>query len=333
MRRGWRGVGALLLVAALSCPVFAQEAGDVERTTTAAPVPDAQAEPGPTCIARSGSLTVTATLQTLAAALEINLLVSNAGPVAVRVDPSKAVLATAEGVQTPWTAAQVKRAHSDLGAYIVAGALFPPLLAITGISQLNFNRYVDGRALRAGDVAPGGTLRGSIFFAMPPETQSRAALDLTGLISDLGNARPIRLYCPLPRGPSAYAASGAFVPLTVSLGASAARGAAEVSVDLVEFAADYTAVELRMTNKGDAPAEIFGAMVNATLRDETGTIYAGFPARGDFRDRVPAKQTVPARLVFAPLPLPPKTTAAILTIPGIRFGPEDAIDLTVVLRF
>ncbi|MGH2349896.1 MAG: hypothetical protein ACRDFT_10595, partial [bacterium] len=154
-----------------------------------------------------------------------------------------------------------------------------------------------------------------------------------GLVPASGALRPVRLYCALPRGASAQVVSGPFAPLTVSLGASASKGGAEVAVDAVEFAPDYTAVELRISNTAEMPAEIFGAMVNASVRDEAGITYAGRPARGDFRDRVLAKQTISARLVFAPLPLPPKTTVAMLTIPRIWFGPEDAVDLTVVLRF
>jgi hypothetical protein len=317
MKRLWLGLGTFLLVAAMSVPVFAQLPPDLT----------------PTCIGQSGFITVTANLQTLAAALEVDLFIANSGAVAVRVDPAQAVLTTAESVQTPWTADEVKRAHRDLGAYIVAGALFPPLLALTGISQLNFNRYVDGRALRVGEVAPGQTLRGSIFFPMPPEAQARAALDLTGFVPVSGTLRPVKLYCALPRGASAHVVSGVFAPLTVSLRVSASSGAAEVAVDAVEFSPEYTAVELRISNTGETPVEIFGAMVNASVRDGAGTTYAGRPARSDFGDRVPAKQTSAARLVFAPLPLPPTTAVATLTIPRVWFGPEDAVDLTVVLRF
>jgi hypothetical protein len=332
MRRRWVGVTVLLLVAALSVPSFAQEPNEAERSTggSGRETPPAA---GPTCMGRSGPITVTAILQTLAAVLEIELIVANAGSAAVRIDPATAVLTTAESVESPWTADQVKRAHRDLGAYILAGALFPPLLALTGVSQLNFNRYVDGRALHAGEVAAGQTVRGSIFFPMPPDTQARAALDLAGIAAVSGTLRPLRLYCALPRGPSAQATAGAFLPLTVALGTVASSGAVEVSVDLVEFAADYTAIELRISNKADIPVEIFGAMVNASVRDGAGTIYAGRPARGDFGDRIPAKQTSSARLVFAPLPLPPTTAVATLTIPRVWFGPEDAVDLTVVLRF
>jgi len=313
----WLGAGAVALIMTLSFPAFAQPTSDL----------------GPTCIGQSGFVTVTATLQTLAAALEVELLVANTGTVAVRIDPSKAVLTTAEGVQSPWTADQVKRAHRDLGAYIVAGGLFPPLLILAGVSQLNFNRYVDARAFRSGGVAAGQTAHGSIFFPMPPETQARATLELTGFAAASADLRPVRLYCALPRGASARAVLGAFAPLTVSLGTTAATTRVEVTVDTIEFAPDYTAVDLRISNKSETPVEIFGAMVNASMRDGAGRIYAGRPALGSFIDELPARRSVAIRLIFAPLPLPPKTAAATLTIPGIWFGPEDAFDLTVDLRF
>ncbi len=287
----------------------------------------------PTCIGQSGSVTATASLQTLAAALEVDLFLENTGTVAVRVDPTKAVLRTGDEEIAPWTADQVKRAHQDLGSYILAGAIFPPLLAITGASQLRFNRYVDGRALRAGELAAGGTLRGSIFFPLLPESQSRGMIELSGFTPTSGTLWPIRMYCALPRGTLAQAVVGGFAPLTVSLSARASTGPAEVTVESVEFASAYTALEVRIANKADIQAEIFGAMVNASMRDGAGSTYAGQPTRSEFGDLIPAKRTVFARLVFAPLPLPPKTAKAALTIPGIWFGPEDAVDVTVELRF
>ncbi|HEY3249077.1 MAG TPA: hypothetical protein VGK88_12415 [bacterium] len=308
---------SVLLLAVMALPVFAEVPADLV----------------PTCVGRSGSITVAANLQTLAAALEVELFLENTGTVSIRLDPSKTVLRTNENTLSAWTADQAKQAHRDIGAYILAGALFPPLLAITGVTQLNFNRYVDSRAFHTIDMPAGGTARGSIFFPMPPESAARAELELGGLTPDSGALLPVRMYCALPRGASAQVAANGFAPLTVSLGANGSNGAAAVTVEAVEFASDYTAVEIRISNKADTQAEIFGAMVNASLQDGSGAIYAGRPARSDFGNRILAKQTVSARLVFDPLPLPPITSKAALTIPRVWFGPEDAVDVTVVLQF
>lgn len=310
-----RAVAAVItaLLGVLAGPVSAQES------------PDAAAA----CIGRSGPVTATVGIHQLPAAVEIDLLLANQGPGTVQFDPSKAVLRTAESTASPWSAAETKRAHRDWGAYILAGGIFPMLLPLPLIAQLNFNRYVDSRAFRAAEVQPGQTARGSLFFPLPPDRQTRAVLELGGPVPASGGSRPLKMYCGLPRDESPGAPQ---VPtLTVSVDATGRSGAADVRVDTVEFSADYTAVELSISNRSETSAEIFMAMVNASLRDSGGLVYTQRSIRSQFVDRIPARSSVFARLVFAAMP--PTTTAASLRIPGVWFGPENSVDVTVDLKF
>lgn len=280
-----------------------------------------------TCVGKSGGLTATVRIQALPAALEVDLAIANHGQAAVQFDPSKAVLRTAEFASPPLSAAETKRVHRDYGAYMLTAAFLGALLPLTIIGQLNFNRYIDSRAFPAGEIPPDQMARGSLFFPLPQGNQSRAALELRGL----GGSSALKVYCPLPRNLAELNETPAFPPLTVSVDAHGRTGPIEVSVETVEFWSQYTAIELSIANRSQAGAEIFMAMANASLRDADGIVHPGQIVRSEFVDRIPPTGSIAARLVFAPLP--PTTTAAALRLPGMWFGPEDSVDVTVELKF
>lgn len=298
----------LLLIAVLPAVVWAQPAADVPAS----------------CLGKAGGLTATVWIIQLPSAIEFDLLLANQGDAPLQFDPSTVVLRTAESTASPLTADETKRADRDYGAYVLSGLLFQgALLPFTLIAQLNFNRYVETRIFHAADIRPGQPVRGSLFFPLQPDGRSRAALDL-GRVG-------LKMYCSLPRRDVDVDVPPAPPILTVSLNARGRSGPVEARVHTAEFGADYTALELSMFNQSAASAEIFMAMVNASLRDGAGVVYAARAVRSDFMDRIAALGSGTVRLVFVPLPA--STAAASLRIPGVWFGPENSVDVTVELKF
>lgn len=119
---------------------------------------------------------------------------------------------------------------------------------------------------------------------------------------------------------------------TLALSARATAGPIAVAVTSVEFARELTSLVVSIENAADIETNLFNAISDARLVDNTGKTYAVRVLRSDLPDRVPPRSSVRGRLVFEPLPLPPTVRSATLTLPGVSVG-DAAYDITLELRF
>ena len=144
-----------------------------------------------------------------------------------------------------------------------------------------------------------------------------------GTLSPSIGRQKARVYSPAraQRKPSAGSAVSAKKrPRTVVVSARAASGPVAVSVASVEFARDATTLVMIIENAAESPVELFMAIADAQLMDNTGKTYAVRVVRSDLPDRIEARSQARGRLVFEPMPHPPAVTSARLTLPGIRAG-------------
>jgi hypothetical protein len=272
--------------------------------------------------------------------IEVQLTVTNKAPGTVRLDPGRFVLVPDQGVP-------VRPAATDEVIYALRTPTSPYLGVFgfftfgsfgVGVGAGPFDlssRVIDARILKAGDLAPGATIRGSVYFR-PAAWPAQFTLMLDGLTTASGaGLPPAELQaCRMPfrpgEPPVAYTIpAGA---RTFGLDARAAAGPMAVHVSNAEFTRQATTLTVMVENAGEAEANLFVAIGEARLVDNTGQAYAVRMLRSDLPDRVAARSQVRGRLVFEPLPIPPAVTSAVLTLPEIRAGSE-AYQLKVDLAF
>ena len=243
----------------------------------------------------------------------------------------------------PLTLERAKQAARDPGRQFTS-FLFSGLLglAVEAAVQEHWQKQVEVRFLKAGDVPPGAVAKGSVYF-VPNPALTQFSLRLDGLTTELGErlTSPQLTNCllpPRPVAPGPAAAQAAPTPAAttevrrVALNARAAAGPVMVSVSGVEFSRDATVLTMTIQNSGDVEAELFNAVGNATLTDNTGKSYAARFLRSEVPDRVAPRGQIEGRLAFEPLPLPPAVNAALLTMSEIRVGNE-IYEVKVQLRF
>lgn len=288
----------------------------------------APAPVSPTCLAESSGISAAAAVSLTQTFLIFDIMLTNRSASAVSLDPGRIVLLIGENEARPLSADQAKRAVRDVGGHLIGLLLGPLGLVGTIAANVNFNRQIDARILRAGDLAPGATLSRSLFFSLP-DTKIRRGAVLIGLNRSSGDSvPPLRLNCTIPAGTS-QAASPAPAIKTVSLAARAAAGPVSVDVTSVELSADATALEVTIQNSADVDAEVFAALANSTLTDGAGVSYPLSWVRSEFSTSVPARGSIRARLVY---PAVSQQVAVLtLTLPGVRLGEAD-YDLVVPLR-
>jgi len=299
----------------------------------------ASAQSGPpratSCSSASDILTVTANVRPPRAVLEIELALRNTSTAPIRIDPARFALFNDQGEQfAPLSAEQarqlIRNPALDLWGWFWFGTSGSEVGIGVGVTT-QASQEVDLRILRAVDLAPGATLRGSVYFRSPHPQVNLFILSLDGLTGGTDTPlAPVRLTCDVPRAAATSGAAGA--AKLVPLNARAAAGPVAVSVSGVSFAKDFTTLMVSVENSATVEAGLFAALLDARLTDDGGRTYAVRLLRSDLPDRVPARGTVRGRLVFEPLPFPPVLRSARLTLPEIRVG--DAVyEIALDLRF
>src|SRR3989304_1842403 len=277
----------------------------------------------PACSGASDLLAVTATVRPPRAVLEIGLALRNASPAPIRIDPARFALFNDQGEQfAPLSAAQarqlIRNPALDLGGWFWFGTSGSEVGIGVGVTT-QASQEVDLRILRAVDLTPGATLRGSVYFRSPHPQVNLFILSLDGLTGGTDTPlAPVRLTCDVPRAAATSGAVGA--AKLVPLNARAAAGPGGVGVSGVSFAKDFTTLMVSVENSATVEAGLFAALLDARLTDDAGKTYAVRLLRSDVPDRAPAGGPVRGRLVFDPLPFPPALRSARLTLPEIRVG-------------
>ena len=298
------------------------------------PLPKADLPESTSCSSASDILTVTANVRPPRAVLETELALRNTSTAPIRIDPASFALFNDQGEQfAPLSAEQarqlIRNPALDLWGWFWFGTSGSEVGIGVGVTT-QASQEVDLRILRAVDLAPGATLRGSVYFRSPHPQVNLFILSLDGLTGGTDTPlAPVRLTCDVPRAAATSGSVGA--AKLVPLNARAAAGPVAVSVSGVSFAKDFTTLMVSVENSATVEAGLFAALLDARLTDG-GRTYAVRLLRSDVPDRVPARGTVRGRLVFEPLPFPPALRSARLTLPEIRVG--DAVyEIALDLRF
>lgn len=293
----------------------------------------------PTCIGDSEALLVTGTGSRGQTFLIVDLNLSNRTSGPIRIDPARITVETDAGAKVaPMSVNEAKGAIRNVGAYVGAAFLGPIGIVLTAASAVRLNREIDARILRAGELPSGQPMSRSLYVNVPDKPVSRVTVMIDGLTGTSGQLLPpILLRCGVrtlgmteadqpPQPPAST-----ITVRTVSPWAQATAGPISVAVSVVEFWPDFTSVDVTLTNNSDAEADVFSALANATLTDQSGKTVAVRLIKSQYPERIPARGTANARLGFEALASPPQTTAATLIIPGIQVG-RNAHEVRVSIR-
>jgi hypothetical protein len=273
--------------------------------------------------------------------LEIELTLTNRSEGRLRIDPARLVLIPDQGdpVGPAGRDEVVSALRGPSPTYLdLAGVVWSGSVAVgVGIGPIDVQaRTIEAKMLKAGDLASGASVRGSVYFR-PSSWPARFALALGGLAVEPGGtlsvvemrncqmpfrpSRPPVVFTPTPTAPRAF-----------SVSARANAGEVVVSVSKVEFARHATAVSVTVENGAAVDADLFVAVGQAELIDSVGNSHAVRMLRSDLPNLVAARSQAGGMLVFDPLPMPLATTYAVLMMPGVRVG-DAAYDIRIDLRF
>ncbi len=310
-----------------------------------APISAASAQVGstPRCQADIAALSAAGVVHTRALPyfVEVELTLMNKSQGGIRLDPGRFVLQPDQGdLVAPASRDQVIYALGgpsgvNLGLF---GVFWSGSVGV-GVSAYPLDlsaRRIDARILKAGELAPGVTLRGSVFFR-PASWPAHFNILLDGLAGESGaGLPPVELRnCQMPFRPSEPPVALNPPPpgaRTFAVSVRADAGPIVVSVSSVEFNRLATTLTVTVENSAEANADLFTAIGETRLVDNTGKVYLVRMLRSDLPDRVGPRSQGRGRLVFEPLPIPPITISATLTIPGVRVAPA-SYDISIDLRF
>ena len=314
--RAWIAAAAVLLL--FQAPVAAQPVNP----------------PSSACSGQSGS--VTASLSPLAPQVlfEMELTLQNNAAGTLHVDPGQIALLSDQGDQTTaLTAQQAKSLIYNPGQSFWSWFWFGSIgYATNQAHQAALMKHVDEAIWTATAIQPGATEQGALFFKLPNPKTAQFALVINGLSADSGALPPLRVDCALPKDQSAKGAPTPPAVRTYSMALRAVSGPIAMTLTNVQFTADATSAVVTIENTSDAEANLFFAKGGTVLTDASGKSYALSYLKTTVDDRVPAHGTVRGVLVFDPIPQPPLTAAATLTMPNIHLG-DAVLELTMEIHF
>jgi hypothetical protein len=300
------------------------------------------AQAGPRCQADAAGVAATGAAHSRAVPyfIEVELTLVNKGRGRLRLDPARFTLVPDQGgFLAPASREDVVYAlraapSPSVGFYgLFHSGSFGVSVALDSL-DLRI-RALDARMLKAGDLAPGAMAKGSVYFR-PSAWPAQFSVILDGLTTESSALPPVELRnCQMPFRPAEPPIG--FAPLppglqAVAVSARADVGPIAVSVARVEFISDATTLVMTVENSAAAPVELFMAIADARLVDNTGKTYAARTVRSDLPNRIEGRSQVRGRLVFEPLPYPPAVASARLTLPGIRAAGV-VHDVSIDLRF
>ncbi len=286
------------------------------------------------CLGESDSISVSSTVLPPTALFEIELTFQNKATGRIHVDPGRfALIGEIEELMTPLTADQAKGLIDNPGQSFWSFFWFGSLgYAANQAKQADLKKQVDTRILSVTDIQPGAVHKGSLFFKGPNTKAEQFTLVIEGLTSEGSELASLRLGCEFPKGRSGQGAAAPPSVRTFALVARGRSGPIAMGVSKIVFAKDATSLEVTIENASDVEANIFFAMASATLTDKAGKSYALRVLKSEVGDRVAPHSSIRGKLTFEPMPLPPVTTGATLTMPDIRAGDavyEVKVDLQI----
>jgi hypothetical protein len=323
----WKPLAAWCAAAVL---VGAELAAPARGAVPVAPGTVLVAQAGPRCQVETAALAATGTVRTRAVPyfVEVELMLANKGHGPLRLDPARFTLVSDQG-------SPVGAASRDDVVYALRTATSPSV-GVYGIFHSGSfgvavglgpfalqNAAIESRLLKAGDLAPGASVSGSVYFR-PAAWPGQFSVRLEGVTAESGAALPpVELRnCQMPFRPAEAPIGFATTPglQTIEVSARAEAGPIRVSVSGIQFIKDATTLVVTVDNAAATPAELFMAIADARLVDETGKAYPARVMRSDLPNRVEARSQARGLLVFEPLPHPPAVTSARLILPGIEAG-------------
>jgi len=286
------------------------------------------------CVGHSGPLTLSLVPHVPQVVLEIELVLRSTADGTIHDDPNQITLITDQGEQAvPLTAAQAKNMFSNTGQVIVGTLAFglTGYLATTE-ARAALVKHIDDTIWTVTEIPPGATRTGSLYFkSLDPKTD-QFMLTVDGLSDDSGALPAIHVGCGLVKDASAKTAPPTTTVRTYATALRTASGPLAMTLTRVEFAADSTSADVTVENNSDVEANLFFAKPATVLRDASGNSYALQDLKTTLPDRVPAHGSVHGILVFAPVPRPPLTTAATLSMPNVQLG-QDVLELKMDIPF
>jgi len=296
--------------------------------------------PGPPCQVEVEFLTTTAAVQQrgIPYFIEVEFILLNRSQAKIQLDPGRFTLVPDQGAPaTPLTLEQAVKAVRNPAQQFWGFVLFGVVgLAVNAHTQERWAKEVEARYLKAAQLAPGEIAKGSMYFK--PIRMTRFDLRLEGFSTETAAPlTPVQLTgCQMPARPGQPATDPTASPTPpatrmLTLAARATSGPVALAVSNVEFTREATVLTVTVENAAEAEANLYNALGETTLTDNTGKIYEMRMLRSDLVDRVPPRGQVRGRLVFEPLPFPPTITSAVLTMRAIQVG-DDAYEIKVELR-
>jgi hypothetical protein len=309
------------------------------------PVPQAVAQTGPAgrCRVSTTLLSAAGTVQSRALPyfIEVELTVVNKTAGRLRLDPGRFLLIPDQGRPvTPASPDQViYTLRSPSPTYVdLFGVFWSGSFALgVGVGPIDLQaRAIEGKMLKPGDLAPGASVRGSLYFR-PAAWPAQFTLSLDGLTFESGaGVPPVELRdCQMPHRPSqppVVLSPAPFAMRTVSVNGRGDAGPVALRVSSVEFARDATTLAVSVENSADVPADFFVAIGDARLIDNAGKTYAVRMLRSSLPDRIASHGQSQGTLVFEPLPHPPAVSSAVLLMPGVSVAGQ-AYDVRIDLQF
>ncbi len=293
----------------------------------------AQPATGPTgkCEALSDFLIVAATTYSSVPIFEVQVELRNNSTGRLRVEPQMFAFTSQQTGRIAPLTLDGARAVVQNPTQVLAGLFLFGLLGLFANieSQKRWTAHVETNIFKPADLAPEGTVKGSLFF-QPNLSMTQGTLTVDGVKTEAGEALPaLSTICAVPTLAGQVAAVAPAVRSYV-MTARATSGPITLSVQRVGFASAETVLSVAIENAGEAEANLFAAVADAKLTDETGKSYVVRTLRSTVPERVGPRARVEGRLAFEPLPA--TVRRATLALPEIRIG--DAVhDLKSELRF
>jgi hypothetical protein len=303
----------------------------------------AQAPSPARCRAESAALSAAGVVQPRALPhfVEVELTLQNKAAGPIRIDPGRVTLVPSEGLPVAPASKDdvIQTLRSPSPAYVDVFGFFTigSVGVGVGVGPIDLQaRAIESRLLRAAELAPGASMKGSVYFR-PASWPAQFAVVLDGLATSAGTALPpLELRnCELPVRPLTPPTSRApLLPVTrtISTRARAEAGPLAVSVSSIELTRLATTLTVTVENTSATEASLFVAIGQAQLVDADGKTYAIRILRSDLPERVGPRSQSMGRLVFEPLPVDLAVTSVTLTMPGLAVD-DTSYDLRIDLRF
>jgi hypothetical protein len=268
----------------------------------------------------SDFVVLTATVRVPVDPFEIQVQLRNASPARLRVEPRNFVFRNRDQTVmiAPLTLAEtLALIRSPLHVVTAAVKSGLPGLIDSVDSQRRWAAYAEANALKAFDLTPDRTAKGSLFFKTQPNLSIQGELLLTNLKTEAGETLPnLTAPCPVPVHGHDVAV-GAPKDRTYVMTAKSSAGPLTVRVQQAILTTD-TVLALAVENTDVREAVLFSGPFDRWIEDEGGRRYFVREIRSTLPGRIGPRSRVDGRLAFDALPADRRR--ATLILPDVRAG-------------